>query len=988
MTLAQVPLVTHARTPDVVDTAVSEALGLAPNDAPAADSLRTALERVFAHYCAVLTERLDAVPMLHLSAFVDMLGASREPATPALAPIAFKAAPASGNAPTPIVPKYTEVAAPPAPGASPSSTSSGLTDGDVDAHAQPVVFQTTADLEVLRAEPVRAVWVDAQALVLADASAAVSAQGMREGETLATHAMPLVRAFHIGHRGFFCAPDLIGFALDVRIARPSAMDKPLALQWGIAGPEGFVALEPASDTTNGLTRSGTITFVPPPKWPATRLHGVESGWLTCRLLGNTESSPTITGLAVSANRALTGGTLDAALAGRMPLDLTRDFYPFGERPRFNDVFHLASTAFATPGARVVLTIDLTNPYDAAPDASPIPPVSRDGAPRVVWEAHTVSGWRPVSADDGTYSITQSGTLSIAVPADAVPATVNGVTGGWLRARLVAGNYGVRRAPTEGFVVAMDAPPSIARIGFTMSLHAGPLAPDEIIVDNGLAWMHPSLSSTGERPAFQPLAPLDVTARALYLGVRALPAQIAGRTLSLYIGTARRGARAIYRDDAWSPAHGPRWQSWSADGWRDCESVDRTGGLQHPGFFEVTIAGDGIAPWRDTLLDADPSLLWLRVLFDATHDTDAGNDPPPIRQIVLNAVPAVQALRFTRELLGSSTERPSQAFRTARAPVVGDVRVEVRVEVREGDTHLAHDWVCWNRVDDFSCSAHDARNFVLDRVTGTVRFGDGRQGRMPTAGGNNVRISYSAGGGAAGNQPPLAIAQLRTTVPYVASAANCDWASGGHDAPDDHTMRHASLARLRHRGRAVCRDDYADLARRASPEVARATCRGGCDVSQADPHKQAAPGVVSVIVAPRGTERAPQPTLALLAAVKRYLEARAPASVELVLAGPLYVQVCVDAELTVATDASPERVRAACAASFDAYLHPLTGGDTGRGWHFGVEPHASDLLAVVAAVDGIEGARALRLRFIEPEPGVRARGDFLICAGAHTIRVSR
>jgi hypothetical protein len=986
VTLAQAPLVTRARTADAIDAAVSDALGLGPGDMRPADPLRGALERVFAHYCAVLTERLDAVPMAHLTAFVEMLGASREPATPALAPIAFKAAPASGDAPTPVVPKYTEIAAPPPSSA--ALASSGLTDGD--AHAQPVVFQTTADLDVLRAEPVRAFWVDAQARVLADASAAVSPQGMREGDTLATHALPLVRALHIGHRAFFCAPDLTGFALDVQIARPAPDARPLALQWGIAAKEGFVALRPASDTTRGFTRSGTIAFGAPPKWPATTLHGVESGWLTCRLLDDAELSPTITGLAVSADRALAGATLDAALSGRMPLDLTRDFYPFGERPRFNDVFYLASKAFATPGARVVLTIDLTNPFDASPDASPIPPVSRDGAPRVAWEAHTASGWRPVSADDGTHAFTQSGTVSIAVPADAAPAAINGAAEGWLRARLVAGNYGVRRTATESFVVPMDAPPSCARIGLAMSLHAGPAAPEEIIVENGLTWMRPALAATGERPAFHPLAPIDVPARALYLGLRAMPAQLAGRTLSLYVGMATRGPRAIYRDDERARAHRPQWQSWSADGWRDCESVDRTGGLCHPGFVEVTIPGDGVAPWHDTLLDADPSLLWLRVLFDTSNDKDENeqtsdsSEPPPIRFIVLNAVPAMQALRFTRELLGSATERPSQALRTARAPVVGDVRVEVR----EGDTNSPRDWVRWNRVDDFSRSTHEARDFTLDRTTGTVRFGDGRQGRLPPAGGNNVRISYSAGGGAAGNQPPLAIAQLRTTVPYVASAANCDWASGGQDAPDDHALRHASLARLRHRGRAVCRDDYADLARRASPEVARAACLGGCDVTPADARAQAAHGVVSVIVAPHGTARAPQPTLALLAAVKRYLEARAPAGVELVVAGPLYVQVCVDAELAIAPDASPERVRAACAASFDAFLHPLTGGDAGRGWHFGVVPHASDLLAVLDAIDGIDAARALRLRFIEPEPGARARGDFLICAGSHAIRASR
>lgn len=971
MTLAHAPFVTQAPTADAIDAAVSKALG---HDASAADPLRHALTRVFAHYCAVLTGQLNAAPVAHLAAFVEMLDAGhngREPATPACAPLAFKAAQAGAGAPVPVVPKFTEVAAPGSGG-----------------RAQPVVFQTTADLEVLRAEAVRAVWVDVLAGTLADASAAVSPQGLGDGESLVTHALPIVRAMHIGHRAFFCAADLTGFSLDVRIARTDAPRDPLPLQWGIGGPDDFVALDPSSDTTHGLTRSGTIDFGTPPKWPASKLHGIENGWLTCRLRAEASppglAGPTITRLAVSADRALTAATLDAALSNRLPVDLSRDFYPFGERPRFNDVLYLASNAFAVAGARVVLNIELTNPHDAAPGASPILPVSRDGAPRLSWEAHTASGWRPVSVDDGTHAFTTSGTVSLAVPADAAPVAINGAAAGWLRVRVVSGDYRVGKSPAQSAVLPADAPPSIARIALAMSLHSGPVAPQEVIAENGLTWARVALSDTGERPAFGAFPLPGQTARALYIGLRALPEQLAGHVLSLYVGMTQHGVRVINRDDeaAANGADKLRWQVSGGAGWRDCESVDRTGGLRHPGYVEVLVARSGIAPWQGTLLDADPGLLWLRVLFDTAGATDAQG--PPIRQIVLNAVAAVQALRFERELLGSATGRPAQTFSTARAPVVG----EARIEVRETDTGAARDWVRWNRVDDFAASGTDTRDFVLDASTGTVRFGDGRRGRIPPAGGNNVRISYSAGGGAQGNQPPLVIAQLRTTVPYVASAANCDWASGGQDAPGDHVVRRASLARLRHRGRAVGRDDYADLALRASPEVARAACIGARDVSHGEAREQYAPGVVSVIIAPHGTGRAPQPTLALLAAVKRYLEARAPVGVELVLAGPLYLQVGVDAELAVAADASPERVRAACAARFDAYLHPLTGGDARRGWRFGVEPHASDLLACLDAIDGVEAVRALRLRFIEPVPGVRARGDFLVCASSHVIRASR
>jgi hypothetical protein len=82
------------------------------------------------------------------------------------------------------------------------------------------------------------------------------------------------------------------------------------------------------------------------------------------------------------------------------------------------------------------------------------------------------------------------------------------------------------------------------------------------------------------------------------------------------------------------------------------------------------------------------------------------------------------------------------------------------------------------------------------------------------------------------------------------------------------------------------------------------------------------------------------------------------------------------------------VIAACEARVNAFLHPLTGGAGGDGWAFGKEPHASDLLAALDEIDGIDHVRALRLRFEADARDLRRSGDFLVSAGRHTIRASR
>ena len=110
--------------------------------------------------------------------------------------------------------------------------------------------------------------------------------------------------------------------------------------------------------------------------------------------------------------------------------------------------------------------------------------------------------------------------------------------------------------------------------------------------------------------------------------------------------------------------------------------------------------------------------------------------------------------------------------------------------------------------------------MVDRETGEIIFGDDRQGRIPPAGTNNVRLRrYQTGGGAAGNKPRGTIEQLRTTVPYVDRVTNLEAAVGGQDLEDWDSLCERGSRWLRHRDRAVTAEDYED-----SGQARLADCR--------------------------------------------------------------------------------------------------------------------------------------------------------------------
>ncbi|MHC5059061.1 MAG: hypothetical protein ACYTKD_30770, partial [Planctomycetota bacterium] len=116
-----------------------------------------------------------------------------------------------------------------------------------------------------------------------------------------------------------------------------------------------------------------------------------------------------------------------------------------------------------------------------------------------------------------------------------------------------------------------------------------------------------------------------------------------------------------------------------------------------------------------------------------------------------------ASEIAEEALGSSDGSRDQRFYLANVPVL-----DATILVDEGSGFEA-----WTETDDFSDSGPDDRHYVLNRGTGEVLFGDGRHGKVPVAGANNVTVSpYRYGGGTRGNVGAGTITQLRSSHVYV------------------------------------------------------------------------------------------------------------------------------------------------------------------------------------------------------------------------------
>jgi hypothetical protein len=442
----------------------------------------------------------------------------------------------------------------------------------------------------------------------------------------------------------------------------------------------------------------------------------------------------------------------------------------------------------------------------------------------------------------------------------------------------------------------------------------------------------------------------------------------------------------------------RWEYWNGASWAQLSVADATEELTQSGVVEFLGPSDFALASNFGV-----SGYWLRVSFDPG---ESHAESPLVRTLLPNTTVAAQTATLIDEQLGSSDATGAQRFRTARAPVMSSPRLEVRepapltpeeikklqaaldesVVTRDSDS-ANEVWVRWIEVPDLYASGPTDRHYVIDHVSGESRFGDGVQGRIPPRGTGNVRMArYQTGGGSAGNVAAGTIVQLKRTIAYIDKVTNREAAVGGFGAESGAALRARAPRALRHGGRAAAAEDYEDLARLASPEVARAKCVPLSTLQDEPLGTDKVPGRVSVIILPGSADAKPLPSAELLARVEAFLLTRCALNAQIQVVGPLYVRVDVDVEVAVTRIEGASQVEQAIRAGLAAFLHPLTGGRDGTGWDFGRQPHVSDLHAVVA-VPGVDHVQRLSFTQVEDSPGVAASGRFLIHSGEHHIKLT-
>jgi predicted phage baseplate assembly protein len=434
----------------------------------------------------------------------------------------------------------------------------------------------------------------------------------------------------------------------------------------------------------------------------------------------------------------------------------------------------------------------------------------------------------------------------------------------------------------------------------------------------------------------------------------------------------------------TPSFGParvKWECWDGSVWRPVSLVrDATRAFTRSGHVTLKTAAKTLQ--RISIPAGTPPRFWIRARLEQSQYERR----PRLLAIRTNTVSAQQAETIRDEVVGGSDGSRDQVFQLSAAPVLAG---SLQLEVDQGDGFEA-----WRQVDDLFGSGPTAQDYVLNRTTGEIRFGDGVNGAIPVAnasnpGANVVAREYRTGGGKRGNVPALAIKTVVTSIDGIddGNVANLLAANSGRDEETLDEAKKRAPRTIRSRCRAVTADDFEYLAMQAAT-IKRAKA---LPLSHPDFPGVKVPGVVTVIVVPDSDDPCPIPSEGTLRTVCAYLDARRLLTTELYVIGPTYRQVEVQVEIVVADDADLAEVQQNVEQTLLDYFNPLRGGEDGSGWPFGGPILFSRVNQRVFTVAGVSSVTRLTI-FVDGEEAPQCTdvtiGDGqLVCSTAHEVQVS-
>ena len=299
-----------------------------------------ALIRIFARMVKTISDRLNQVPEKNYLAFLDLIGGQLKPPQPAKAPLTFYLA--AGSSGDGLVPAHTQVSAPP------------TEDSDEE-----IVFETDRELVVTTAQ--------LQAVFVREPSqdkyrdCTLAATGQQDAAFFPfTGDQDIPHSLYLTCPEIFALPELENLNLIITGDTDRVQTLQEKLNWSYWDGFQWQLL-----TNSPTYENHQFTFSKLPILNSSEIDGKIEKWLLAKLTNidaNISANlPQITNIKSSINITQSNLIPEVCLFNNTPLDLSKDFYPFGEQPELNDTFYITLyDSFIKPNTTITIDINLSH----------------------------------------------------------------------------------------------------------------------------------------------------------------------------------------------------------------------------------------------------------------------------------------------------------------------------------------------------------------------------------------------------------------------------------------------------------------------------------------------------------------------------------------------------------------------------------------------------------------------------------------------------
>lgn len=924
------------------------------------------------HLLAWMTEmtiyRLNLVPNKNYIKFLELMGTSLGPPQSAKTWLVFTVASPTKEESLPSIPRSTKIST-------------------AEVEGEPITFETVDQLHLTSSRVIKACsqyqdrYTDHRSLTNDQEAKEIPIFfGKRE----------VPHILYLGDSQLIPVGENISVELHVKLLVESLLG--LTLEWECWDGEQWNILIPSDDETSGLGKNGRIVFKSLPQMERKDINRINTFWLRARLenvegetipeIGAMERIIAESGLFPDKGYLQTTIKADKEEIQCFPeINFSGIFYPFGSNPKQNDTFYIGSRAFFGKKAQIRITIRMAEPYASVQYESVKDDLrglqvrweyfsKNTGAEQGNWKLLGTSSPEEViepgehNFKDDTKAFTHNkkkGTITFTCPEDIALHPIQEQENFWLRARILKGNYGIKETP----------PPLIK--AFSIAYTSQLTSFGQYLTYNYFSYDDLTPLVIEQKP-FEPFKIVSEDAPSFYLAFdRSLSGNGKDRRMYFRLAEEVTASSSIF------------WEYFSEEAWKELRLIkDTTRNLSQKGAIEFIVPDD----WTLSRL-FEKEGYWMR----ARWETGSYSTPPRLNGVHPNAVEARHAVAGRNEILGTSTGEPYQSFTFANPPILPEPRILVRElenpseeEVKRLREKLKEDfekesseraaknleerlredvdesvdpntkritavWVRWHEVENFFKSVPQSRHYTFDPYTGVITFGDGYKGMIPPAGKDNVKAQVCyRGGGTKGNVGKVKLTILETGFPNVEAVTNPDPAAGGADVE---TIEEAKLRGpwlLKHRYRAVTKEDFEKLAVQASREVAKALCLIERE------------GEIRLIIIPKGEQKKLLPKSMLIQKVREYLDERRLITAKIIVTGPDYKDISIHAEVVTELQRTDRRsnIKAKIEKDLRQFFHPLTGGPKREGWPMGRAVHISEIYYLLEEVEGVDYVKSITL----------------------------